>query len=135
MNANCLVYVDFARYNCCTVPLSNFQKWVDDIAERYLPGCRVTDGEGRFLIGHYKQMKGMEADEFLGELTRQLEGWGMFCRSNNLSCGASTIGCIQFMVPQHQHKNAKLCESRTNLGKEVNYALDDLLLYSHLIVV
>ena len=67
--------------------LSNLQGWLDSVAETYSPGCRASDGKGQFLTGHYQQMKGGEADEFLGEVSRQLDEWGAFFQSKCLSCG------------------------------------------------
>ena len=67
--------------------LSNLQGWLDSVAETHSPGCRASDGEGQFLTGHYQQMKGVEADEFLGDVSRQLDEWGGFCQSRGLSCG------------------------------------------------
>ena len=32
-------------------------------------------------------MKGGEADDFLGEVSRKLDEWGAFCQSRGWSCG------------------------------------------------
>ena len=57
-----------------TAPQShnNLQNWIDAIAVKYSPSCRVKNGYGGFLISHYQEMKGVETNHFLGELTRQL---------------------------------------------------------------
>ena len=51
--------------------------------------CHLAyDGKGGRLQGHYHQMKGVEADEFLGKLLRQLDTWGSDCTRRNVSCGS-----------------------------------------------
>ena len=67
--------------------LSNLQQWLDSVAISYSPGCLAYNGQGGRLQGHYHQMKGVEADGFLGELPRQLDTWGADCTMRNVSCG------------------------------------------------
>ena len=62
---------------------NNLQNWIDAVAVKYSPGRKVRDGDGGFLIGHYQEMKGVEADHFLGELTRQLYDWMLDCHTRN----------------------------------------------------
>ena len=68
--------------------LSHLQEWLDTIAIAHSTGCLATDGDGHRLPGHYHQMTGVEADDFLGELSRQLDSWGAYCERHNLSCGS-----------------------------------------------
>ena len=53
----------------------------------YCGSSLAYDGEGGRMQGHYHQMKGVEADQFLGELLRQLDAWGADCVRRNVSCG------------------------------------------------
>ena len=67
--------------------LSNLEQWLNSVAISYSPGCLAYDGQGGRLHGHYHQMKGVEADGFLGELLRQLDTWGADCTRRNVTCG------------------------------------------------